>query len=74
MQPPVDPFRVFFMLTGVTFFAFVSGFSSCLFDLNQVKECVDYAEQARDTMQKAGDHMVQWFLAVCKEVFRRYPV
>ncbi len=74
MHPPVNPFRVFYMLTGVTFVAFVTGFSSCLFDLNQVKECVDYAEQATATLQKAGDHMIAWFVAVCKEVFSRYPI
>lgn len=62
------------MLTGVTFFAFFSGFSSCLFDLNQVKECVDYSEQALAVMKKAGDHIILWFVAVCKEVFSRYPV
>ena len=60
IQPPVNPFRVFYMLTGVTFFAFASGFSSCLFDLNQVKECVDYASRratrcnTRATILSAG--------------------
>ena len=72
-QPPVNPFRVFYMLTGVTFFAFVSGFSACLFDLNQVKECVDYAEHARDIMLQTGNHILAWFVAICHEVFRRYP-
>lgn len=74
IQPPVNPFRVFYMLTGVTFFAFVSGFSACLFDLNQVKECVDYAEQTLEVLRKAGDHMILWFINVCQEVFRRYPL
>jgi hypothetical protein len=72
-HPPHNPFRVFYMLTGVTFIAFVSGFSACLFDLNQVKECVDYAEKAMAILQKAGDHIVAWFIKVYLEVMGRYP-
>lgn len=73
MAPPVDPFRVFYGLTGVTFLGFVSGFSSCLFDLNQVKECVDYAEQATMVMKQMGDHIIAWFIALVHEVFSRNP-
>ena len=72
--PPINPFRVFYMLTGVTFFAFVTGFSACLFDLNQVKECVDYVEAATAILKKAGDHILLWFELVLKEIFRRYPL
>lgn len=72
--PPVNPFRVFYMLTGVTFFAFATGFSACLFDLNQVSECVDYAESMVTVLQKAGDHMINWFIAVVREVLHRNPI
>lgn len=74
ITPPVNPFRVFYMLTGVTTFAFFSGFSSCLFDLNQVQQCVDYAEDATAVLKRAGDHIIAWFIKICEEVFRRYPV
>lgn len=70
-QPPVDPFRIFYGLTGITMVAFFTGFSSCLFDLSQVKECVDYAEQATATFRKVGDHLIAWFIALIKEVFHR---
>lgn len=72
--PIVNPFRVFYMLTGVSFFAFFTGFSVCLFDLNQVKECVDYAESAVQVLKRMGDHIILWFLKVMQEVFNRYPV
>lgn len=73
IQPPVNPFRVFYMLSGVSFFAFISGFSACLFDLNQVKECVDYSQQALIVMKKVGDHILLWFVKIVQEVFSRYP-
>lgn len=70
-HPPVNPFRVFYVLTGVSFFAFVTGFSVCLFDLNQVKECVDYAEAATAVLKKMGDHILAWFVAVVQEILSR---
>lgn len=72
--PPRDPFRVFYMLTGVSFCAFISGFSACLFDLNQISECVDYAEEAVGILHQAGDHIVMWFISLLQEVFSRYPI
>ncbi|MBV8939840.1 MAG: hypothetical protein JO089_08410 [Alphaproteobacteria bacterium] len=69
----MDPFRVFYLLTGTTFFAFATGFSSCLFDVSQVKECVDYAEHATALLQKLGDHIIVWFIALVNEVLSRYP-
>lgn len=69
-----DPFRVFYGLTGMTFLAFVSGFSVCLFDLNQVKECVDHAEKMREMLQASGEHMLAWGIKVVQEIFGRYPL
>ncbi len=70
-RPPIDPFRVFYGLTGLTFFAFAAGFSVCLFDLSKVPQCVDYAEKMEKVLQSTGDHMIAWFVAVVKEVARR---
>lgn len=70
-QPPRNPFLAFYTITGVTFFAFVTGFSACLFDMSQISACVDYAEKALAILQKFGDHVLQWFIAIVKEVFAR---
>lgn len=70
--PPTDPFNVFYLLTGVTFLAFATGFSVCLFDLDQIGACVDYAESAMTILKRGGDHVVNWFLAVYQEVADRY--
>lgn len=71
MAPPTDPFRVFYGLTGLTFFAFVGGFSACLFDISRISECVDHAEKMTDVLQQAGQHMLNWFVALVTEVARR---
>ncbi len=68
---PNDPFHVFFALTGVTFLAFTTGFSVCLFDLDQIGACVDYAEGALEILKRGGDHVVDWFLALLGEVRER---
>lgn len=70
-HPPANPFRVFYMLTGVTFVAFVTGFSSCLFDLSQVKECVDHAEYGVQILKKMGDHIVLWAAQILREILSR---
>lgn len=72
--PMVNPFRVFYVLTGVSFFAFFSGFSVCLFDLNQVSQCVDYAEQGVQVLKRMGDHIILWFIKLVQEVLHRYPL
>jgi hypothetical protein len=62
----------FFLLTGVTFVAFASGFSVCLLGLDHVKECVAVANQWVDKFHEAGSYVVDWGIAVVKEVFRKH--
>jgi hypothetical protein len=71
---PADPFRPFYVLTGLSFLAFASGFSVCLFDLSQIDACVDYADSAVSVLKNVGDHIIEWSIAFAKEVFERHPV
>lgn len=64
----------FFALTGVTFFAFASGFGVCLFDLSQVNACVDHAVVWVDKFRAMGDQIIQWGIAVLHNVLQRYPL
>ena len=58
--PPKNPFVPFFIVTGGMFFAFLSGFSVCLFDLDKVGECVTYVEGWVDKFRALGDHLIAW--------------
>ncbi len=56
MLPGPDPiqFNAFFLLTGVTFAAFASGFGVCLFNLDTVDACVAVANQLGGSIQGYG--------------------
>jgi hypothetical protein len=65
-----DPrFNAFFLLTGVTFFAFASGFGVCLFNLDTIDACVAVSRGWVDTFQHMGDHVIQWAIAICRAAF-----
>lgn len=63
----------FFMLTGVTFLAFASGFSVCLFDLEQVDACVAVANTWVDKFHAMGDHLIEWAIALVKAALNQRP-
>ncbi len=69
---PPAVFKIFQALSGVGLMALFAGFSVCLFDLEKVPQCVSYAIYATETLKSVGDHIVQWFILVFQEVFRRY--
>ncbi len=76
MQHPVPTppaiFKVFHALSGVGLIALFAGFSVCLFDTSKIPQCVDYAMYATDVLKGVGDHIIQWFILLVKEVFSRY--
>lgn len=69
----LDPrFGAFFMLTGVTFFAFASGFSVCLFDIDTVDQCAALSRHWMEKFQIFGDYLIQWFFALVRAVLKQY--
>jgi len=67
-----DPrFNPFFLLTGVTFVSFASGFGVCLFNLDTVNECVDVANSWVGVFQAMGDHLIAWAFAIVHAAFHR---
>lgn len=54
-----DP-KGFFMVTGITFAAFSSGFGVCLFNLDSVGECIAVAQSWVDTFLAVGGHIISW--------------
>jgi len=66
----VDPrMGAFFLLTGVTLFAFASGFSVCLFNLDTVDQCVAEAESWVGVFKSMGDHLIVWAEAIIRAAF-----
>lgn len=66
---PFDPrFNAFYLLTGVTFMAFASGFGVCLFNLETIDACVDVARNWLDVFLDMGGHLIQWAIALVKAV------
>ncbi|MDX1975054.1 MAG: hypothetical protein SFT92_05200 [Rickettsiales bacterium] len=64
-------FGAFFLLTGVTFAGFASGFGVCLFDLDTVDACVAVADRWVDVFKNMGDHLIAWAFAIFHAVFSR---
>ena len=65
-----DPrYNAFFLLTGVSFLAFASGFGVCLFDLKTVGACAAHAEGWVDVFRAMGDHLIAWAIAFGKAAF-----
>jgi hypothetical protein len=68
----IDPrFNAFYLLTGVTFAAFASGFGVCLFNLNTVDACVDVANTWVDVFHAMGDHLIAWAFAIFNAAMHR---
>lgn len=66
----MDPrFGAFFLLTGVTFTAFASGFGVCLFNLDTVDACVQVAQNWVDIFRGVGDHLIAWAFAIVHAVW-----
>jgi len=66
-----DPrFNAFFLLTGVSFAGFASGFGVCLFDLNTVDACVAVANSWVGVFQQMGDHIIAWAFALFHAAFK----
>ncbi len=64
-----DPrFNAFYMLTGVTFLSFASGFGVCLFNLDTIDACVDVANSWVDVFLDMGTHIIIWAIALIKAV------
>ncbi|MDE3016114.1 MAG: hypothetical protein KGI29_04240 [Pseudomonadota bacterium] len=62
---PMDPrFNAFYLLTGVTFMGFASGFGVCLFNLDTVDACVNVANHWVDVFHAVGNHIIAWAFAV----------
>lgn len=67
-----DPrFNAFFLLTGVTFAAFASGFGVCLFNLDEVNACVAVANSWVGVFKSMGDHLIQWAFALGRAAFHQ---
>ncbi len=70
-MPPRDPrIDAFFLLTGFSFMAFASGFGVCLFNLETVDACAEVASGWVDIFRAMGDHIIAWFFALVRAVFR----
>lgn len=68
----MDPrFNAFFLLTGVTFMAFASGFGVCLFNLSEVDQCVAVANHWVEVFRGMGDHLIAWGIALLHAAFHR---
>jgi len=74
INPAQNRFNAFFMLTGVSFAAFASGFGVCLFDINSVDACVEVAQHWVEVFQGVGRHIIEWGLAVVKKIFMTTPI
>ncbi len=74
MTPPQNPFWPFFMLTGVTFITFASGFGVCLFDIDQIDSCVQHAEEWVIRLKEIGDRIINWFMALMHAILERHPI
>jgi len=68
-----DPrFNAFFILTGVTFVGFASGFAPCLFDVDTVDACVAVSNHWLTVLQDAGDHIIDWAIALFHAALRSH--
>ena len=62
---PIDPrFNAFYLLTGVTFMSFASGFGVCMFNLDTVDACVNVANHWVEVFRVVGDHIILWGIAI----------
>jgi hypothetical protein len=61
--------NAFYLLTGVTFAAFASGFGVCLFNLDTVDSCVQVANNWVNVFRGMGDHLIAWAGALLRAVF-----
>lgn len=68
----IDPrIGAFFLVTGFSFFAFASGFSVCLFNLDTVNECAAVSNMWLERFIDFGNNIIQWFFALLHAVMRQ---
>jgi len=72
--PTPPTFNPFYILTGVTFLSFASGFGVCLFNLDTVDQCVAVANSWVATFQAMGDHLITWAIALKNGAFHNGPM
>ena len=68
---PEKLYKIFYAVTGVGLITLILGFGSCLFDLERVPECVEHAEYAVHVLERFGNHIIEWFFAVVREIMHR---
>lgn len=69
---PLDPrFGAFYLLTGITFASFASGFGVCLFNLDTVDACVNVANHWVIVLHAVGDHILAWGFAIFHAVMHQ---
>ncbi len=69
---PISPdprFNAFYLLTGITFVSFASGFGVCLFNLDTVDACAGVANNWLEIFRQMGDHIITWAFAMGKASF-----
>lgn len=67
----MDPrFNAFYLLTGVTFLSFASGFGVCLFNLDTIDQCIDVANNWVDVFLDIGTHIITWAIALIRSAFQ----
>jgi hypothetical protein len=72
MPSPADPrFNAFYLLTGVTFIGFASGFGVCMFNLDTVDSCVAVANSWVVVFKGMGDHIIAWAFALGHAAFHQ---
>ena len=69
-RSPDPRFNAFYLLTGVTFASFASGFSVCLFNLDTVDACVAVTNSWVGVFKAVGDHIIAWAIAMGHAAFR----
>lgn len=66
----LDPrYNAFYLLTGVTFMTFASGFGVCMFNLETVDACVQVADSWVIVFRSMGDHLIKWAFALANAAF-----
>ena len=66
----LDPrYNAFYLLTGVTFMTFASGFGVCMFNLDTVDACVQVANSWVSVFENMGNHIINWGFALARAAF-----
>ena len=64
--------KIFYTLTGgIGLVALLVGFSECVFDMDQVDVCADYAVWATDKLNDVGVYLVNWMSEMYRAISER---